>query len=140
MLAATDARWLKPPAPYQPTPTVGRTRPPVRTAARANRGLRLRAVFFAVRLQRGGPWDWTRGLREQDGWEEHASFMDSLVNEGFLVLGGPLEGDREILHVIDAPSEEAVRRRLAEDNWARNGMLAVASVEAWTVLLDGRSR
>ena len=105
-----------------------------------NREPRLRSVFFAVRLQRGGPWDWARDLRGQDGWEEHATFMDSLVDEGFVVLGGPLEGDREILHVIDAPSEEAVRRRLAEDNWARNGMLAVVSVEAWTVLLDGRSR
>ena len=64
--------------------------------------------------------------------------MDSLVDEGFVVLGGPLDGDREILHAISAPSEEAVRHRLAEDNWAQNGMLSVTSVEAWTILLDGR--
>jgi hypothetical protein len=96
-------------------------------------------MLFAVRLQRGGPWDWSRDLREQDGWEEHARFMDSLVDEGFIVLGGPVEGGREILHVISAHSESAVRRRLAEDNWAQNGMLTVTSVEGWTVLLDGRS-
>jgi hypothetical protein len=96
-------------------------------------------VFFAVRLQRGGPWDCSRDLREQDGWEEHACFMDSLVNEGFVVLGGPLEGGREILHAVSASSEVAVRRRLAQDNWAQNGMLTVTSVEAWTILLDGRS-
>jgi uncharacterized protein YciI len=65
--------------------------------------------------------------------------MDSLVDEGFVVLGGPLEGEREILHAISAPSEEAVRQRLAQDNWAQNGMLTVISVEAWTLLLDGRS-
>ncbi len=65
--------------------------------------------------------------------------MDALVNEGFVVLGGPLEGGREILHAISASSEEDVRRRLAEDNWAQNGMLTVTSIEAWTVLLDGRS-
>ena len=93
-------------------------------------------MFFAVRLDRGGPWD----LREQDGWEDHARFMDSLVTEGFIVLGGPLEGDREILHVISAASEQAVRRRPAQDNWAQNGMLTVTSVEAWTILLDGRSQ
>ncbi len=29
--------------------------------------------------------------------------MDSLVADGFIVLGGPLAGDREILHVISAP-------------------------------------
>jgi uncharacterized protein YciI len=102
-------------------------------------GPKLFVMFFAVRLQRGGPWDWSRDLREQDGWEEHARFMDTLVDEGFVVLGGPLEGGREILHAICASSEEAVRHRLAEDNWAQDGMLTVTSVEAWTVLLDGRS-
>ena len=103
-------------------------------------GRRLLLMFFAVRLQRGGPWDWSRDLREQDGWEDHARFMDALVADGFVVLGGPLEGEREVLHAISASSEEEVRRRLAEDNWAQNGMLTVTSVEAWTVLLDGRSR
>jgi len=64
--------------------------------------------------------------------------MDSLVEEGFIVLGGPLDTGREVLHAIAASSEEAVRKRLAEDNWARNGMLAVKSIEPWTILLDGR--
>lgn len=95
-------------------------------------------MYFAVRLQRGGPWDWSRDLREQAGFEEHARFMDSLVDDGFIVLGGPLEGGREILHVIDAPSSEAVRERLAADNWHQNGMLRITSIEAWTILLDGR--
>ena len=31
-----------------------------------------------------------------------------------------------------------MRARLAEDNWARNGMLTVTSVQPWTILLDGR--
>jgi uncharacterized protein YciI len=97
-------------------------------------------VFFAVRLERGGPWDWSRGLREQDGWDEHAAFMERLVADGFIVLGGPLAGDREILHAVSAPSETAVRQRLAQDNWAANGMLTVKSIEPWTILLDGRQR
>ena len=95
-------------------------------------------MFFAVRVERGGPWDSSRDLREQDGFDEHARFMDALVDDGFIVLGGPLDGGREILHAISAPSEEAVRERLAEDNWARNGMLTVKSIEPWTILLDGR--
>ena len=96
------------------------------------------AELWVVRLSRGGPWDWSRDLREQDGWDEHARFMNSLVEDGFILLGGPLEGERETLHVIDAPTEEAVRARFAEDNWAENGMLSVKSVERWTILLDGR--
>src|SRR2546421_9349746 len=66
-------------------------------------------MFFAVRLERGGPWDWSRDLREQEGWDEHARFMDSLVEDGFIVLGGPVAGEREILHAVSAPSEQAVR-------------------------------
>jgi uncharacterized protein YciI len=95
-------------------------------------------VFFAVRLERGGPWDWSRDLREQDGFDEHARFMDDLVAEGFIVLGGPVGGTRDTLHAISAQSEQAVRERLAADNWARNGMLTIKSIEPWTILLDGR--
>ena len=95
-------------------------------------------MFFAVRLERGGPWDWSRDLRKQDDWDEHARFMDSHVDDGFIILGGPLKNGRGVLHAICAPSEEAVRERLAEDNWARNGMLKVKSIDAWTILLDGR--
>jgi uncharacterized protein YciI len=97
-------------------------------------------VFFAVRLERGGPWDFSRDLREQDGFGEHARFMDSLVADGFIVLGGPIGGQREILHAVSAPSEQAVRQKLAKDNWAQNGMLTIKSIEPWTILLDGRNQ
>ena len=82
-------------------------------------------------------------MRQQDGWTEHAAFMDGLVDEGFILLGGPLgpppEGDRETLHIVEAESEDAVLERFAADPWAANGMLTPVSVEPWTVLLDGLS-
>jgi len=93
-------------------------------------------MLFAVILQRGGPWDWSRGLREQDGFAEHAQFMDALVDEGFILLGGPLEGEREVLHVVRARAEDEVRDRLAGDSWHQNGMLTVTSIRSWQVLLD----
>ena len=96
-------------------------------------------ALYAVRLERGGPWDWSRDMREQVGWEDHARFMDNLVEAGFLLLGGPLEGDRDTLHIVVADSEAAVRERLATDPWAPNGMLTPASIERWTILLDGRA-
>jgi len=95
-------------------------------------------TLWVVRRRRGGLWDWSKTLREQEGWDEHAAFMDGLVEEGFIVLGGPLEGDREVLLAVDASSEEAVHERLAQDNWTANGMLRTVSVEGWTIFLDGR--
>src|SRR5947207_2212480 len=100
-----------------------------RAAAKSRRG---RASPRDTRLA------WSRDLGEQDGWDEHARFMDSLVEDGFVVLGGPLAGEREVLHAVSAPSEEAVRERLAQDNWHQNGMLIIKSIEPWTILLDGR--
>jgi uncharacterized protein YciI len=94
--------------------------------------------FFVLRLERGGPWDWSRDMREQDGWDEHARFMDDLVADGSIVLGGPLEGDSETMHIIRAGSEEAVRELFATDPWWLNGMLTAKSIERWTILLDGR--
>jgi len=94
--------------------------------------------YFVLRLERGGPWDWSRDMREQDGWDDHARFMDDLVDKGSIVLGGPLEGDRETMHVIEAESEQEVRDLFATDPWWINGMLRPVRIERWTIVLDGR--
>jgi hypothetical protein len=96
--------------------------------------------LYAVRERRGGPWDWNLDLREQKGFDEHARFMNGLVESGFVVLGGPLEGDREVLLIVDAPGEDAIRERFAQDLWITNGMLTLTSIERFTILLDGRTQ
>ena len=88
-------------------------------------------------MQRGGPWDWTRGLREQDGWDEHAQFMDGLVDDGFIVLGGPLSDEVRVAHAVESESEDAIRATFARDPWSETH-LRVESVEPWTIRLDGR--
>ena len=78
-------------------------------------------------------------MREQQGWPEHAAFMDTLVEEGFVVLGGPI-GDgtsHRILLVAEAADEVAVRARLATDPWLETGRLSLTAVDQWTVLLRG---
>ena len=95
--------------------------------------------YWIVRRRRGGPWDWSKGLREQAGFDEHAAIMDRWVDDGFILLGGPLEGEKEVVHVIDAPSEEAIHARFDEDNWQQDGTLSTVSVERWTILLGGRN-
>jgi uncharacterized protein YciI len=77
-------------------------------------------------------------MRRQVGWDEHARFMDGLVDAGFILMAGPLEGDRETLWIVEAESKDVVRERMAEDPWASNGMLTPSSIEGWTVVLDGR--
>ena len=92
--------------------------------------------LYLVRVERGGPWDWSRDMREQELWPEHAQFMNALVDDGFILLGGPVEGGRDAFHVVDAESEQELRARFAADPWAERGMLRVKSVERWTILLS----
>jgi uncharacterized protein YciI len=96
---------------------------------------------FAVRLVHGPGWDTSRPIRKQDGWDEHAAFMDGLVGDGFITLGGPVgEGDppEETLHAVEAADEDEIRARLAQDPWARAGLLRVGSIEPWALWLDSR--
>ena len=92
--------------------------------------------WFVVTRVRGPRWDDGRPMREQDGWDGHAAFMDALAEEGFVVLGGPVgDGDRRFMHVVEAASEDAVRERFAQDPWERSEQLVTPDVEAWQILL-----
>ena len=94
--------------------------------------------MFHVVIHRSGPeWDPSKPLEEQSGWNEHAAFMDGLADEGFVVLGGPLDDEHRVVHAVEAGSEEEVRARLARDPWSETH-LRIASIDPWTIRLDGR--
>ncbi len=94
---------------------------------------------FAVTIVRGPAWDESLGIREQPAWDAHAAFMDGLVAEGFILLGGPVGDHRQTLHVVAAGDEPEVRRRLAEDPWAQAGPLEIGSIQPWALWLDFRT-
>ena len=94
--------------------------------------------MFHVVLHRSGPkWDPARALEEQSDWPAHAAFMDGLVDDGFVVLGGPLADEHRVVHVIEAASEDEIRARLAQDPW-NESHLRIEAIDAWTIRLDGR--
>jgi uncharacterized protein YciI len=94
--------------------------------------------MFLVLLRRSGPeWDHARPMEEQSGWDRHAAFMDKLVDDGFLVLGGPLSDEVRVAHAVEAESEDAIRATLALDPWSESH-LVIDSIEPWTIRLDGR--
>jgi uncharacterized protein YciI len=94
---------------------------------------------FAVILVRGPNWDESRDIREQQAWDTHAAFMDRLVEDGFILVGGPVGDQRQTLHVVEAADEHEIRRRLAEDPWAQGELLKIGSIEPWALWLDFRS-
>jgi uncharacterized protein YciI len=93
---------------------------------------------FAVRLVHGPGWDPSRQIRDQDAWDEHAAFMDQLVEDGFVILGGPVGDGAQTLHVVEAADENEIEARLAEDPWSSAGLLRVGTIEPWALWLDSR--
>jgi hypothetical protein len=94
-------------------------------------------MFLVVLRQSGPQFDRSRPLEEQSDWPAHASFMDGLVDAGFIVLGGPLAGDGRVAHAVEAESEAAVRATLARDPWSETH-LVVDTIDPWTIRLDAR--
>ena len=93
---------------------------------------------FLVLLRRSGPqWDPSRPMEAQSDWPAHASFMDGLVDAGFLVLGGPLADEHRVALVVEAESKHAVRATLARDPWSETD-LRIDTIDLWTIRLDGR--
>jgi uncharacterized protein YciI len=96
-------------------------------------------TYYAVLRERGENWDTRLPMRQQERWEEHAAFMDALVDDGFVILGGPFgDGEERFLLIMAADSVQAIEVRLADDPWTPLRMLRTAAVECWEILLDAR--
>jgi hypothetical protein len=91
--------------------------------------------LFAVIRSRGAAWQTSRSLEGQADWDAHASFMDALEREGFVVLGGPLEGTSDFLLIFRARSADEVLDRLLADPWTGSDLLRVSQVTLWTLRL-----
>ena len=90
--------------------------------------------YFLVTERPGPSWDRSRPRRKQHGWDEHATFIDGLTEQGVIVLGGPL-GDPDFgpaLLVVAAENEDAVHAQLSEDPWF-NTILHVEKVQRWSI-------
>jgi hypothetical protein len=75
----------------------------VHTGSSIGRIAYLRGVaYFLCTLVHGPSWDDARGIREQDGWEDHAAFMDRLVEEGLIIVGGPVGKGEHTAHLIES--------------------------------------
>ncbi len=71
----------------------------------------------------------------QADWPAHAAFMDALVEEGAIVLGGPLEGTRDAMLVMRAADTTEIDRWLAADPWTHKGLLITRAVNPWRLRL-----
>ena len=91
--------------------------------------------LFAVIRTRGPAYRVDRPLEAQDAWRAHAHFMNALLKEGFVVMGGPLEDGPDVLHIVRADSATAIAARFAADPWEPMGLLRTVRIAPWTLRL-----
>ncbi len=91
--------------------------------------------LFAVIRTRGPAWQDGRPLESQADWAGHASFMNALAKEGFVILGGPLDGSPDVLLVVRAATADEARSRLADDPWTHRDLLRISRIAPWTLRL-----
>src|SRR5215469_11048263 len=82
--------------------------------------------------------DLSKGTREQPFWGEHAKFIDQLVDEGFILMGGPLVDEGGSLLILNAQDENEVREKLKNDPWFKQGILKLESLKRWQIFIDER--
>lgn len=95
-------------------------------------------IYYIVTLEQGENWNTRCRMREQEDWDEHARLMDAFVEDGFIILGGPLDNEKKVLLIINAKSEQAIEARFADDPWIIKGVRRIANIERWEILLGKR--
>ena len=91
--------------------------------------------LFAVIRTRGSAWRDSQPLEGQPEWTSHASFMNALAKDRFVMLGGPLEDSADVLLIVKAETADEIRSRLEEDPWSRNDLLRITRISPWTLRL-----
>jgi uncharacterized protein YciI len=95
--------------------------------------------LFALIQSRGPAWNHSAPMEDQPEWPAHAAFMDRLVDEGFIIVGGPLEDSYDVLLILRASDEHEIEQRLAADVWRRNGLLIAKGCWPWRIRLGSLS-
>lgn len=97
----------------------------------------MKNMFIAI-SSAGPNRDPSKGTREQPFWDEHAVFIDQFVDEGFILMGGPLVDEGGALLIVNANDENEVREKLKDDPWFEKGILKLEAVKRWQIFIDAR--
>src|SRR5262249_21942182 len=102
------------------------------------------AMRFVVIREQGRGGDPSRPMRQQDYWPDHVEFVNGIVEDGSMLLGGPLSEIDEsgvtadptepvgesrtyrALVVLEAEGEADLTRLLDDDPWSKHRVLETA--------------
>jgi uncharacterized protein YciI len=108
---------------------------------------------FVVIREQGPGWNRSRAMREQDYWPDHVDFVNRIVDEGRMLLGGPLGevdqdgksvdptepvgavGTYRTLIVVKADNERELTELMDDDPWSKHRVLDTQAIYRWEMLV-----
>jgi uncharacterized protein YciI len=100
---------------------------------------RNRVVRTFVRFRAGPTWE-SGPPEDQPGWDEHAAFVDDLIERGTFVMGGPFADYSGSMSLLEGVGEDEARELVARDPFVQNGVFELEDVRAWNVYVDELTR
>jgi uncharacterized protein YciI len=97
----------------------------------------MKNIFVAI-SSAGPNRDPVKPTREQPLWDEHAAFIDQLVSDGFIFMGGPLVDEGGSLLMFNTADANEVREKMKKDPWFQHGILKLESIKGWQIFIDER--
>jgi uncharacterized protein len=96
---------------------------------------RVRAKRMIVRWKAGPTWT-SGNVDEQPGWDEHAAYIDELIERGIFVMGGPLADNSGSVSLLEGVDEAEARELTASDPFVANGVFELDDVHEWNIFVD----
>ena len=89
-----------------------------------------------VVVWRAGPTWTTGGVPEQPGWDEHAEFIDALIEDGTFVMGGPFSDNSGSMSLLEGVTVDEARVIIAKDPFVENGVFVLDDLREWDIFVD----
>jgi uncharacterized protein YciI len=96
---------------------------------------RVRAKRVIVEWKAGPTWA-SGNVDEQPGWDEHAAYIDELIDRGTFVMGGPLADNSGSVSLLEGVDEAQARELIATDPFVANGVFVLEAIREWNVFVD----
>jgi uncharacterized protein YciI len=97
----------------------------------------LRIPRVVLRLAPGPTWK-TGKPEEQPGWDEHARFIDDLIDRGVFFMGGPWTNRLGSMSIWEGMNADEVLDVMKSDPFIQNGVFLIEDCADWTVYVDTR--
>jgi uncharacterized protein YciI len=95
---------------------------------------------FVIVWAPGAAWTAGKTVREQAYWDEHATYIDRLFENGTVIMGGPFSDGTGSLLIVEAEEMNEVLTLIANDPFVVHEIFALRDLKQWQLFLDARQK